>query len=197
MTQRLGLHLVWGCYGFWLPNDPRGSWSRYVGGRRLYDAGGGATTVSTRRSLAKDHHDRRLRTLTKAQLADPPVRLSGTQAREAALGVAAAAGELGLAVWAMCVMPDHVHLVCPESGHDAKLLIGRLKSFATRRVNAAGPELRPGRTPWVRGGWFVSLATKADVRRAIAYVNANPPRDGLPPQRWSFVRAFEDQPCAR
>lgn len=25
-----GYHLIWGAYGFWLPNDPRGSWSDFV-----------------------------------------------------------------------------------------------------------------------------------------------------------------------
>jgi hypothetical protein len=25
-----GYHVVWGAYGFWLPNDPRGSWSDFV-----------------------------------------------------------------------------------------------------------------------------------------------------------------------
>ena len=27
----LGFHVVFGAYGFWLPNDPRGSWSDFVG----------------------------------------------------------------------------------------------------------------------------------------------------------------------
>ena len=54
---RIALHLVWGCYGFWLPNDPRGSWSTYVGSRAIFDAAGKATTVGGTRSYAKDRHD--------------------------------------------------------------------------------------------------------------------------------------------
>jgi hypothetical protein len=27
----LAYHVVLGAYGFWLPNDPRGSWSDFVG----------------------------------------------------------------------------------------------------------------------------------------------------------------------
>lgn len=27
----LGAHVIFGAYGFWLPNDPRGSWSEFVG----------------------------------------------------------------------------------------------------------------------------------------------------------------------
>ena len=26
----VGYHVIFGVYGFWLPNDPRGSWSEFV-----------------------------------------------------------------------------------------------------------------------------------------------------------------------
>ena len=29
----LGAHVIMGLYGFWLPNDPRGSWSEFVAHR--------------------------------------------------------------------------------------------------------------------------------------------------------------------
>ena len=32
----LGYHLIMGTYGIWLPNDPRGSWSDFVGSRELF-----------------------------------------------------------------------------------------------------------------------------------------------------------------
>jgi hypothetical protein len=30
MAMILGYHVIFGAYGFWLPNDPRGSWSDFV-----------------------------------------------------------------------------------------------------------------------------------------------------------------------
>jgi hypothetical protein len=36
----------------------------------------------------------------------------------------------------------------------------------------------------------VFLSTAADVRRAIAYVERNPLKDGLRRQRWSFVTPY-------
>ena len=30
-----GYHAIFGTYGFWLPNDPRGSWSDFVGAWEL------------------------------------------------------------------------------------------------------------------------------------------------------------------
>jgi hypothetical protein len=44
----LAYHVIFTTYGFWLPNDPRGSGSRFVGSRALFQHGG-ATRVTTRR----------------------------------------------------------------------------------------------------------------------------------------------------
>lgn len=52
----VGYHLIFSAYGFWLPNDPRGSWSEFVGAWDLFQAGGKATKekVTERRSYARD-----------------------------------------------------------------------------------------------------------------------------------------------
>ena len=36
----LAYHAIFTAYGFWLPNDPRGSWSSYVRSWELFLAGG-------------------------------------------------------------------------------------------------------------------------------------------------------------
>jgi hypothetical protein len=47
----LGYHIILSAYGFWLPNDPRGSWSETI---RVYELlqFGPATKVKTTRSVA-------------------------------------------------------------------------------------------------------------------------------------------------
>ena len=50
-------HLIMTAYGFWLPNDPRGSWSDFVGSWDLYRYRP-ATKVNDYRSYAHDPHDR-------------------------------------------------------------------------------------------------------------------------------------------
>ena len=47
----LGYHVIIGAYGFWLPNDPRKSWSDFVGSWDLFRFGKATTTTETR-SLA-------------------------------------------------------------------------------------------------------------------------------------------------
>ena len=127
----------------------------------------------------------------KAALKDPPVRLTGEQAREVAIGITGAAEEAEVTLHALCVMPDHVHLVQINAGEDAKVSIGRFKAHATRRLHAPGRRPpRAYRTPWVRGGWFVSLDSEEAIRRAVAYVENNPVEAGLRRQRWTGVTPF-------
>jgi hypothetical protein len=53
-------HVIVSAYGFWLPNDPRGSWSTVVRNPDLLPFGH-ATKVTTRQSVAAATHDRTLR----------------------------------------------------------------------------------------------------------------------------------------
>ena len=45
----LAYHVIFSIYGFWLPNDPRGSWSEFVGAWELVRYGT-STKTNTRRS---------------------------------------------------------------------------------------------------------------------------------------------------
>jgi len=107
----LGWHLIFSTYGFWLPNDERGSGSSQVRAQHIYEAGGEATKVNTRHSAARKPHDVRLRRLAKEALKYPAVKLSGIQARAVARGIGAVVPKVGLVVHACAIMPDHVHLI--------------------------------------------------------------------------------------
>src|SRR5690348_508627 len=107
----LGWHLIFSSYGFWLPNDPRGMGSSRVGARHIYDAGGEATKVHTRQSVAHRAHDVQLRRMAKDSLKYPAVELSGVQARAVARGISAIVPKVDLIIHACAIMPDHVHLV--------------------------------------------------------------------------------------
>jgi hypothetical protein len=56
----LAAHIILTVYGFWLPNDPRGSWSDFVAAWELLRFGK-ATKVDTRQSVAHVQHDQNLR----------------------------------------------------------------------------------------------------------------------------------------
>lgn len=79
----LAYHSILSVYGFWLPNDPRGSWSEFVGSWELLRFGK-ATTATTRESLVRVPHDNQLREDAKMALKHPPVRLFDEQIRAVA-----------------------------------------------------------------------------------------------------------------
>src|SRR4029079_8455070 len=106
----LGSHVIFGAYGFWLPNDPRGSWSDFVGAWELFHYGG-ATKTTENCSVAGRPHDREKRLAAKEALKFPPVNFSGIQARAIGRGFAAYAAKSSLTIHACAILPDHVHLV--------------------------------------------------------------------------------------
>lgn len=191
----IGYHVIFGTYGFWLPNDPRGSWSQFVGAFDLYRHGGRATTTTSTRSVARRSHDHTLRHETKKKLKYPAVTLTGIQARAVGRGFAAYfTNRSHSPCWACAIMPDHVHLVIGRAAHTFETVCNAIKGLATRQLNAE--DIHPqrahrhpsGRMPrcFARGQWGVFLEPE-DVPRAIRYVENNPVKDGLPRQSWSFV----------
>src|SRR5579859_4776723 len=78
-------HVIVTAYGFWLPNDPRGSWSDFVGSWELLRYGPATKTVE-RRSVAHREHDRGIRVAAKTALRRPAVAFSGLQARAVGRG---------------------------------------------------------------------------------------------------------------
>jgi REP element-mobilizing transposase RayT len=190
-------HLIITAYGFWLPNDPRGSWSDWV---RRWDLlrFGNATKVTTRRSVAGKRHDVQSRQEAKRALKFPPVCFTGRQALAVGMGFRRAIQESGYVVYACSILPDHAHLVAERHLHRAETIIGHLKGRATQQLLAEG--LHPLAayrqwdgaipSPWARRGWSVFLHSDRDVRRAIRYVEDNPLKEGKDRQHWSFVVPF-------
>jgi REP element-mobilizing transposase RayT len=190
-TMAIAWHLTFGMYGFWLPNDPRGSWSDYVFAKHLY-AFGGAAKVNTRHSRAYDTHDHQKRLEAKKHLQFPPVQLTGDQALIVSSGFKQVVMDTGLVIHACAIMPDHVHLVLGQHQRKVESLVNQLKSCATKQLTIAGKHPLDGqRSPWSRGYWLVYLDTPDNVQTAIQYVRNNPVRDGFREQNWSFVVPFE------
>ncbi len=193
----IGSHVIFGAYGFWLPNDPRGSWSEFVGSWDLFRHGPATKTTETR-SVAHRPHDRQTRLAAKEALVRPAVQFTGAQAKAVAEGFADYARDGGLEVWACAVMPDHVHLVLGRHRLDVEKLVIQLKGHATVKLTEAGlhPFTTAGQRPkcFARGAWKVFLETAEDVARAVKYVENNPVKEGKNPQRWSFVKPFGSDP---
>jgi REP element-mobilizing transposase RayT len=191
----LGQHLIFTTYGFWPPNDPRGSGSARVRAQHVHEAGGPATKVHTRASLATRPHDFRIRRAINESLKYPAVQLNGLQAQAVGRGFVEICRKVELTIHALAILPDHVHVVVAAHKFDGDELIACLKRAGTRALNEAGlhPLAAFSRTsgkhpcPWGGKGWKVFLDSPTEVRSRIRYVEENPEKAGFRRQHWSCV----------
>ncbi len=191
-------HVIFSTYGFWLPNDPRGSGSDCVAASHLRHFGP-ATKVQTKQSVAHHYHDCAVRRAAKEQLKYPPVIFDGIQARAVARGFAQVLQEYDHSVYACAILPEHVHLVIGRHAQTIERIVAHLKRGATLRLfeedrhplmRYRGPRGSVP-SPWSkRTGWTVYLDDDQSVRHRIKYVQANPLKEGKPLQRWSFVKPY-------
>ena len=186
-------HLILSAYGFWLPNDPRGSWSDFVGAWELLKFGG-PTTVTTKRSYAHDPHDRSLRFQAKNSLKYPPVRFNDQQRQAIAQGFGHAIIDGSYHIHACCIGHDHAHLVVARHERSIEAISKHLKSKSSMALRssichplAAYAKNNSIPTPWAEGCWSVFISDFEHLSQAVDYVRRHPAKEGLPPQNWDFT----------
>ena len=190
----IAYHAIFTAYGFWLPNDPRGSWSDFVAAWELFKYGP-ATTTDTRRSVAGAQHNQAFREQAKEGSKYPPVTFNGLQARAVARGFAHAIRRSSYVLHACAILPDHVHMIVARHEQRIEQVVQQFKGEATKQLlsEAMHPlsvfvrgDDKPA-TPWARKCWKVFLDREEDVLRAIRYVENNPTKEGLAIQPWKFI----------
>jgi REP-associated tyrosine transposase len=131
----LGSHVIFAAYGFWLPNNPRGSWSDFVGSWELFRFGPASKMEGgDRRSTAHLPHDRALRLTAKQALKRPPVSVNEVQIQAIARGFANFISHSQLHVWVCSIMPEHVHIAHERHRKDFEILVIGLKRYATEQL---------------------------------------------------------------
>jgi REP element-mobilizing transposase RayT len=190
-------HLIVTAYGFWLPNDPRGSWSQWVRAWELLRFGP-ATKTDERRSVARRPHDRARRLEAKRHLARAPVEFTGEQALAIAHGFATYVRRSGVVIYACSILPTHCHAVVARHRYSVEQISNLLKGAASTALLHEGLHPFAGNpyadgtlpTPWARGKWDRFLGCDEDVVRSIDYTNSNPGKERKPRQTWSFVTRY-------
>lgn len=198
MSKVLAYHAIFSTYGFWLPNDPRGSGSDYVASPALRPFGP-ATKTDSRRSVADRPHDIRIRIEAKKHLKYPPVEFDGLQARAVIQGFREYVVRNGITIWACAIMPNHVHLVEKRHKYSIEQIVRLLRQNATRVLIAEGHHPfqdlidEDGKPPtcWGEGFRRIFLFDDEGIRRRIKYVKDNPIEAGFKPQHWDFVEQYD------
>ena len=184
-------HLIWTIYGYWLPNDIRGSSSKVIRKDLLAELGdlhhGRKKIQPIRSELLRFFDDAR-------HLLNFPTRES-TRAEMACVATAFARTieTSRYTCWACSILPDHVHLVIRKHKHTAEQMIADLQRESHIALRDAG--LFDLYHPiWGGPGWSVFLDHPDDVWRTIGYVEKNPLEIGLPRQHHAFVKAYDNWP---
>lgn len=184
-------HLIFTAYGWWLPNDPRGSSSRLIRsdplqelgelhrGRRPVQPAGWEIRAFYREAAKRLRH--KLLTFDEADRQIIAAAFAVMIERER------------YTCWGCAILPDHIHLVIRKHKHAAEEMITNLQDESRSRLRAENR--RPGSHPvWGGPGWKVFLEHPGDVQRTIRYVEHNPRKHGLPEQRYGFMRAYDGWP---
>ena len=191
-----GYHVIFGAYGFWLPNDPRGSWSDFVHAWELVRFGRSTKSLDRVEIAPAEYAAWRAETLQA--LTYPPVSLDGEQARAVGEGFAKFCSKNRLGIWACSILPEHVHLVLGRHRYKMEIAANLLKGAATKRLKEVGMhpmamyEQEDGRIPhmWAAHQWIAFLDSEQAIENAIKYVEANPSKEGKRPQAWKCVIPF-------
>ena len=181
-------HLIWTAYGWWLPNDPRGSMSHEI-------------RVEKIANLGEWHYGRK-----RVQPSRPELQMFFAQSRDLLSHepkefspdefplVAQALGDVirerGYTCYACAVMPDHVHMLIRRHRDKAESMLAALQEKSRTRIiemNLRGPT----HPVWGGPGWKVFLNSRERIEQVVRYVRNNPIKIGLPEQYWNFVTKYD------
>lgn len=127
MSQVIGFHVIGCTYGFWLPNDERGSGSDFVRSAALTKFGP-ANPVTHRRSVARRPYDVQIRKLARESLRYPAVEFNDAQIEAIGRGITREIEHYRAATMHSFVqLRNHFHFVCGPCRYDIRRFEGRLK----------------------------------------------------------------------
>lgn len=187
----LAYHIMWTLYGWWLPNDPRGSTSRTIRNDLIVELGDLHIGRKQLQPTGRDLHafyDQAAITLKHELL-----QFTAQQFPLVAQALGQTITQHNYTCYACAVMPDHIHILIRRHRDQAEDMLANLQSESRSRLSDLA--LRPSAHPtWTRGGWKVFLDHPDDIRRTVRYIEDNPLKMRLPVQHWDFVQPYDNWP---
>jgi REP element-mobilizing transposase RayT len=189
MNERLliAYHLIWTGYGWWLPNDPRGSGSTIVLEDHIAKLGEvhfGRKKVQPARQVVKEFYEE-----AKKHLKFPLLTFGERKIPVIADAFAETMQREKYTCYACAILLDHVHLLLRKHRDQGDDMIEKLQAAARERL----AELKffdPDHPVWTAGGWKRYLFEPSEVRGVIPYIERNP----TVKQDWPFVKEYDGWP---
>lgn len=187
----IGHHIMWTLYGWWLPNDPRGSTSRTI--RNDWVAELGELHFGRKQVLPAFREVRDFQNSSATVLKHSQLAFDAGEFFAVAEAMGNAIRQRNYTCYACAVMPDHIHLLIHKHRDLAEDMIEKIQALSRERLIEVG--LRTSDHPvWTRGGWKVFLDHPDAMRRTIRYIENNPVKQRLPRQDWPFVTPYNNWP---
>ncbi len=187
----IAYHLVWTAYGWWLPNDPRGSTSKAICCDVLKDLG--ELHYGRKRVQPASRDIRSFYALAEGRLKHPLGTFDLSCIEVIGSAFSETVAEHRYTCIAAAIMPDHVHLLICKHKHTAEQMIRNFQDQSRSRLRNSG--LFPADHPvWGGPGWKVFLDYPDDIRRTNGYVQDNPVKARRPAQAWGFVKEYDGWP---
>jgi REP element-mobilizing transposase RayT len=183
-----GYHLVWTAYGWWLPNDPRGSTSREI--RCAAIAGLGELHYGRKRIQPAGRVIRKFHEAARSLLKHALLTFSDEEVGAIGDAFGAVIRQRNYTCYGCAVMPDHVHILIRKHRDPAETTIGHLQEASREAVLGLGRRAQE-HPVWGGPGWKVYLDSREDIVRTVEYIQKNPPKAGRPAQHWPFVKQYD------
>jgi len=184
-------HLIWTGYGWWLPNDPRGSMSHTIACDVIAELGDlhyGRKTVQPASPVIREFYQR-----ARDVLKHPLQQFDAGDLARIAEAFVETISVRRYTCYACAIMRDHVHVLIRKHRDRPAEMIHHLQEASRLRLQRQVPRFA-GHPVWGGPGWDVFQHDPSDVRRTIAYIEGNPAKLRLAPQRWAFVKPCDDWP---
>ena len=181
-------HLVWTGYGWWLPNDPRGSTSHSIRSDVIAELGElhhGRKKVQPAARVIRAFYEK-----AREALEFPLITFDDAQVAVIADSFAQVIRQTPYTCYACAIMPDHIHVLIRKHRNNAETMIARMQdaSKVALRMHGCVPSTHP---VWGGQGWKVFLDSADDVYRTIKYIRRNPIPLRKPIQEWDFVKPYD------
>ena len=183
-----GYHLVWTAYGWWLPNDPRGSTSHEVRAANIADLGElhfGRKPIQPAGRVLREFHE-----ATSSRLKHELLTFSDAEIQTIGQAFDSTMQIRGYTCYGCAILPDHVHLLIRKHRDKAETMIAALQDASRTALQQAGARATD-HPIWGGPGWKVYLETRNDMLRTIAYIRKNLRQARSAEQNWPFVKAYD------
>ncbi len=181
-------HLIWTAYGWWLPNDPRGSSSHEI---RCAEISGLGELHQGRRKVQPAAGDvRRFYEAAQKVLKHELLKFSDDEIETLGEVFADVIRRRAYTCYACAIMPDHVHMLIRKHRDKAEQMIEHLQDASRTALISLGRR-KAGHPVWGGPGWKVYLETRDDIERVIRYINDNPIKARRARQNWKFVTPYD------